>query len=374
MKIHFLSSVTFEPWDWRNSIEQGIGGSETSQVEMAWRLAARGHEVICYGPIPPDCPGSWRGTTWKSVDAMTRRDFRDDGLWIVYRAPALLAHLQPSPTRRLWFLWQDWDYPGFATRVALKAERHITLCQWHGRYMRHGYPHLSDRIWLTSNGLKRDLLEQIEAEGPLTRDSHRVVFASSPDRGLLNVIQAVARAREVIPTLTLHTTYGFSNLDKIPQYAATSATIKAALDQPWIINHGRVSQPDLYRLWLSAGLWVYPTTFHETSCITAMEAQAAGAVPIVSPVAALAENVRHGVHLSGNPTDPLVAARFAGEIIRFSNPDLQASIRPAMMADARARFDWDRMVDQWDAAMEGTDYAPDFPRQLPNSAFAEAVA
>lgn len=39
MKFLFYSSVNFEKWDFRNSIRKGIGGSETSHVEMAWRLA-----------------------------------------------------------------------------------------------------------------------------------------------------------------------------------------------------------------------------------------------------------------------------------------------------------------------------------------------
>ena len=46
MKFIFFSPVNFQRWDWRSSVETGIGGSETSHVEMAWRLANRGHEGI----------------------------------------------------------------------------------------------------------------------------------------------------------------------------------------------------------------------------------------------------------------------------------------------------------------------------------------
>ena len=45
MDFYLYSPVCFEKWDWRSSVKTGIGGSETSHVEMAWRLAARGHKV-----------------------------------------------------------------------------------------------------------------------------------------------------------------------------------------------------------------------------------------------------------------------------------------------------------------------------------------
>jgi glycosyltransferase involved in cell wall biosynthesis len=38
-------------------------------------------------------------------------------------------------------------------------------------------------------------------------------------------------------------------------------------------------------------VWLYPTWFSETSCITAMEAQAAGLIVVTSPIAALKETV-----------------------------------------------------------------------------------
>jgi len=68
MKFIFYSPVHFEKWNWTNSVEKGIGGSETSHVEMAWRLASRGHEVITYAPIPDDSPNEWRNTKWFPIE------------------------------------------------------------------------------------------------------------------------------------------------------------------------------------------------------------------------------------------------------------------------------------------------------------------
>jgi hypothetical protein len=50
-------------------------------------------------------------------------------------------------------------------------------------------------------------------------------------------------------------------------------------------------------------VWAYPTNFSETYCISALEAQAAGAIPVTTRIAALAETVRCGTLLEpGNKT------------------------------------------------------------------------
>src|SRR5215831_2482688 len=86
MRFLFFSPMSFEKWSWRNSVEQGIGGSETSHVEMAWRLARRGHEVISYVPLPDDIPSGteWRGTRWYRCEEV---DWSQSGVWVIYRNP-----------------------------------------------------------------------------------------------------------------------------------------------------------------------------------------------------------------------------------------------------------------------------------------------
>jgi glycosyltransferase involved in cell wall biosynthesis len=361
MKFIFYSPVAFEPWDWRSSVEQGIGGSETSHVEMAWRLAKRGHEVKTYAPIPADCPGEWRGTTWQPIEAA---NFAEDGLWILYRCPEVVDRfLWPWRPARLWLVMQDWDYPeAFTPQRIERLERIVPLCQSHASWLsrQHRDPAFDARLWITSNGLKPELIKEVEDEAtlaPIARNPKRIMYASSPDRGLLPLLHSFHRAVEVVDDLELHVFYGFNNLDKLiarqgPEspFARQKAQILKLAAHPNITLHGRVSQNQLYREWLKTGLWVYQTNFWETSCITCMEAQALGGVPIYNPIWALGENVHHGLMIRGNATDdPLVGARFAYGIVRLAtDPDLQTRIRDAMMPDARARFSWENFVDQWE--------------------------
>lgn len=347
------SSRHLEPWDWRNSVEKGIGGSETSHVEMAWRLARRGYEVITYAPIPEDCPGEWRGTKWVHH---TKTDYSQPGIWLLYRTPAEIDNFDRTRNDQyVMILMQDWDYPEWTKERLEKVDKVICMCAWHAEYTAKLYPSVKDKIILTANGVKGDLIDQIEAEG-IERNPKRIIWTSSPDRGLKHLIKSFSKARVYVPELELHVFYGFDNIDKLiamnPKsfYAKEKKKIMELMElTPGVTWHGRTSQEQLYREWFKSGIWVYQTNFLETSCITCMEAQAMGAIPIYNPVGALAENVKHGIPVSGDAYgDPLTQARFAAEIVRVaSDAKFQDEIRSKMMFEARQRCDWESRVDQW---------------------------
>lgn len=365
MRFNFYSPVHFEKWDWRNSVERGIGGSETCHVEMAWRLARRGHEVYSYAPLPRDTRDGarWRGTTWARLE---RWDPDAPGIHVIFRNAECLDRMDKRTDQQIWLVCQDEVPIGLNEERAAKIDKVLAYCQWHGRHMtRHLGKLVRDKIVVTSNGLKTDLLRQVEARCVPGRDPYRLMFASSPDRGLVQLLQIFRRAREFEPKLNLHIFYGVDNIKKLlkfnprfGRYRGFLDELKAGLDQPNVTWHGRVSQVELYREWLKTGLWVYPTNFTETSCITCMEAQALGAVPIFSPRAALAENVIGGVPIEGDPADDSTGAtvrdRFVNEIVRLTwHPVIQEDHRRQIIGPARARFAWDRQVDQWEGWLYG---------------------
>ena len=71
-----------------------------------------------------------------------------------------------------------------------------------------------------------------------------------------------------------------------------------------VVMHGRVNQHELAEAMLGAGVWFYPTWFSETSCITAMEAQAAGLWCVCPPIAALEETVK--IRFWGDPAQEVI--------------------------------------------------------------------
>ncbi len=361
MRFHLYANVAFEPWDWRNSVLKGIGGSETSQVEMARGLAARGHEVHSYAPLPDDCPREWEGTRWHDT---AEADFAEPGVWMLYRCPEKLDAFDVSRTDQVrWLMFQDWWYPTLTPERVARLHRAVILCRAHEKFLVKKCPELKGLTWITRNAIKPRLIAEVEAAGVPPRNPRRLMYASSPDRGLKAALRIFQRAKEFVPGLELHCTYGFDNIDKLIAQGATSfARLKdeclRLVDETGAVFHGRLSQNQLYHEWLKTAMTVYCTDFFETGWITGLEAQALGAIPVFSPVYAQGENTKFGSAVIGPPDDEGTIARFAAEVVRLAtNPAIQEAIRTPMMAHVRENWGWEQFVwkkpgENWEQAAE----------------------
>lgn len=346
MKFHLYSPLSLSTWNPEDT-ETGIGGIETSVAEMAWRLQRSGHDVTVYAPTGRP-KAVWRGTTWvPTVGA----DFSQPGIWCLYRCPGIVKRFDRSrQDQKIWFMVQDWDYGWPALD---SYDRAMVLCETHKKWLIDRHPELEPKITVTSNGVKVDLIQSLADE---RRNPKKIIFASSPDRGLMNLLHIFDYARKEVPDLELNVFYGFNGIESfIDNKDAHNAMLQLKWDiieyasrMPGVRLRGRVTQTELYREWLSAGIFCYPSTFAELSFIAGQEAQCMGAIPVVSPVWAQGENVRHGYHVPGIPEETLVQIRFAAQIVGLAkDPGLQETIRNEMMAEARERCNWERYVVQW---------------------------
>ena len=385
MRFVFISEPTFELWDYSNPDTKGIGGSETSHIEMARRLAALGHDVVSYAPTPFLGPDVSQGVTWYRFDQLDYSQRAD--VWVIYRAPDILDNLPEG--QNIWLICQDVDYKRLGHELneerARKLTRLVALCETHGQYLRYSHPYAKDKVCVSSNGIKRELIERIVSELPTcriperhetdtvatawammaeVRHPHRMMYASSPDRGMEYLLMIFPRIKELVPDAELHLFYGFNNIDKVieawgihSRVAMNTAKLQGMLEQPGVVWHGRTPQPELLREWAKSAIWCHPSNFTETSCITCMDAQALGAIPVTSPVWAVAENVKHGVFIHGNVTQEIIRARYVLEVFRLMvDEERQEEIRREMMPWAIEQFDWNKFARQWQdwAAVDGT--------------------
>ena len=363
MKFVFISTPTFEPWDWTNPDTQGIGGSETSHIEMAQRLARLGHDVISYAPIPvmqmqdPFDPAGVAWANFEHLAAYAREHgvfpMNDGDIYVIYRAPELIDFVPEGAP--CWLICQDVDYDGKLTPERLaKLTRLVALCETQAEYFKFKYGD-GARVSVSSNGVKRSIIEAI-AQDPPERNPHRLMYASSPDRGMEYLLEIFPRLKEMVADAELHLYYGFDNIEKVVAWygenskvGTNTARLRSLLGQPGVTFHGRVGQPELLREWFKAGLWVHPSNFTETSCITCMDAQACGAIPITSPVWAISENVQHGVFIEGDVQQGLIKARYVQQAYSLMmQPELQDEIRADMMLWSVEAFDWDVFALQWE--------------------------
>lgn len=355
----FHSCKTLENWDFDTPLVRGIGGSETSHVELAKRTGKLNRfPVLSYAPIYKATPEAGPGMVdWYSSDF---KELITDELessvgntWLVYRDPEFFN--QDLPKHNVyWFMAQDVGYSNLTPEQAEKIDRYICLCPEHAKYTAAQFPFLKDKIYLSSNGVRTDLIEEIERDFPISRNPKKMLYASCPERGLELILENWFRIREAVPEAELTVAYGFNNVEKVidaggrPDLAEFQQKIQGLLKQPGITATGRINQIELYKQWFSAGIWFHPTSFPETSCITCMDAQTCGAIPVCNDLWALKQNVFHGLKYPGVPQkDSFLRSCMIRDLIDLlQDPERQEAIRKPMMREARSEFNWNRFAEQ----------------------------
>lgn len=357
--VHVYSPNRIHPWNYLDVFVRGIGGSETAAVEMAMRFAKRGYEVFHYSDLPKDDPDfepEWEGVHWRDLaDA----DLDAMGQWYIFRAPEVGLQIKSIPGRRYVLVCEDIWYPTWTSEAVAAFDRIFALCPAHRDDMIKRDPTVKDKVLLSSNGINVEAIEAAEAEAP-ERNPKRLIWTSSPDRGLKEVLDIFERAREYVPDLALDIFYGLDNILTICggdrtryPWSESFALQDRALVMPGVTWRGRIGQTELKRELFASGIWLYPTWFSETSCISCMEAQACGVIPITRPFWAVGHNVRFGgVFIDGQPDEPLIKARYVAAVVAVANnPEAQEKVRAAMMPAGREFFDWENWCDQWEVLM-----------------------
>lgn len=266
--IAVVSSPSLEKWDFR-SPEKGIGGSETSHVKMAQGLFQAGYNVRSFSPVPFN--GRRKdptGLTWFDNCEYISREY---AVVINYRDPVVFDAEKPAGAK-WWFVAQDVDYPQWTPERLAKVDRYICLCPVHASYTRQKYPdlHSSGRLFISSNGIDSAAIKKATAGIP--RNPKRLMYASSPDRGLMLLLEQWFRIKERVPEAELHVFYGFHNMEKIVSMvgpgdwrAEYQKKLESLLKQSGVVWHDRVGQKELWREWAASNVWPYYCDFPETS-------------------------------------------------------------------------------------------------------------
>jgi tetratricopeptide (TPR) repeat protein/glycosyltransferase involved in cell wall biosynthesis/2-polyprenyl-3-methyl-5-hydroxy-6-metoxy-1,4-benzoquinol methylase len=286
--------------DWTpDSIRSGIGGSETAVIRVAEEFAALGKRVTVYA----ECEGLWNGVRYRFAG-----DFRPEPCeaFISWRTVGAAPLMREFAARR--FIWAHDIHFGDATAEQLDGITVVALSEWHKQFMAERYP--GARIEVLGNGIDPERFTAAVEKQP-----HRMIYAHSPDRGLDVVLELFPRVRERFPDAELHVFYGFDMARK--KRPAFMAAVERMARHPGVTLHGWVGQERLAEEYLRAAVDYYPALtpadhqfdetgqqFPETYCISVVEAQAAGCVPITPAWGALGEINRHG-SLIGADDDPV---------------------------------------------------------------------
>ena len=303
-RIDFLVASPAVGWGpWTNKV---VGGSELAMIELAPRLAKLGLDVHVWalGLAPTAAPGE--GSSWSASDGETWHELEDfdpaepRAAVVVWRDTRRIAGCQGFGYP-VW-LWAH-DIPeAYGAEGLHLADKVFALSEHHAlRFASLGVD--SAKIVRSANGLNAlevAAAQFMNSESGIIRDSHRAVYCSAANRGLLLLLEMWPAVRDAVPDATLEVCYGlelFERADTPPRLRGLAAGVRAKckeLADEGVTLREAVPHGELLRLLGSAGVWAYPCIFEEIFCIAAIEAQAMGAWPVTTDSAALAETVRGG--------------------------------------------------------------------------------
>jgi glycosyltransferase involved in cell wall biosynthesis len=357
LPVYLYSAKTLQNWNPDTPWKTGIGGSETAHIEMYNQLSSDNDFTIrSFCPLNDEDIAVY--PKWSKSEELPRNK---PALIINYRDFALYDQKFHKKTKH-WFVAQDVDYNWTEERLA-KIDRYITLCDAHSQFTLAKYPSLRGKVFQSSNGVRGEYIKNLWNENKIIRNAKQVIYASSPDRGLQLLLEQWWRIRERVEGAELVIAYGFENTNKIIElmggrsdfHQGFKAKLLKLFKQPGVKWLGRLPQGKLYEKWFESNVWAYPCNFAETSCITCMDAQACGTIPVTNNLWALADNVLDeypNVVLPELPqANNLTRSYFTEHIIdRLNFPENE--YRHEMALNAIEKFDWKKIAQQWKAWIE----------------------
>jgi glycosyltransferase involved in cell wall biosynthesis len=211
------------------------------------------------------------------------------------------------------------------------------------------------KLWVSRNGIETSFYE-----GKIPEKKPWVIYSSSPDRGLDVLLECWPEIRKRVPEAELH--YGYAPYyeqarQAFPHLQAFHRKIEnLQKEQGSLHSFGSLGQRELAALYKQSKVWAYPSAatptkamFPEIHCISAVEAQAAGCIPVCADYGALKETVqteewRIAPDLKDGVPSPGWKARFVDRVALAlrSEPD------PAWRGWALTQ-DWSGVVDAWEA-------------------------
>lgn len=294
---------------WNPEDIDNLGASEEMVVKVAESWVRQGHEVTVH---QNGYDGLCKGVSYLSRAVAPEPD-RD--ILVLYKT---LEHSDRLAKARIFWttdLPQNGQVASFLPpRIADELDAVMCISEYHRMELLKAVP------WLNPQKVRAHWLgvDYLELSGSV-RDSvgKRIIYASSPDRGLGFLLEEWSKIREKVPEAELRVVYGFDfwkqseNVLPTAQAAAMQAErarLMTLMEQPGISYLGRLSREEYLREMNEASIWAYPCTGGELCCKTALEAQFLGVYPVVIPTMALQETV-----LSGSKVPK---EHFVSEVIR----------------------------------------------------------
>ena len=268
------------PFDEEIYKTKGLGGSETALVQMSKLLKLlTGRPVKVFNMREDDFIAE-SGVEYISNKRLN--EYLSKKLPFIHIAWRHNIKLTNART----YLWCHDLVTGTVESVQ-NFDKIICLSDFHKNYVMAKQNVSPDKIYLSRNGIdpKKFMIARKE------KNPNKIVWMSSPDRGLDRCILIMDEVRKIFPDLQLHVYYGLENLYKYGLQDLAEKLKQMMSEREWIKYHGFTEQSKMYFEVSDAVVWLHPANFIETFCITAIEMLELGIYPVTRRLGALANTL-----------------------------------------------------------------------------------
>jgi glycosyltransferase involved in cell wall biosynthesis len=338
--------------------QRAIGGTEAALSYLCAELAKLGHAIVLLAN--PSNPGNYRGVECLNHRIALTKDFLNGADAIVVVNEACGRTLRDLGVTRPMVLWTGHldDQPSIEplefSRERKAWSAFAFVSQWQCDQYCETFWLPREKTRIMRNAMSPAFARREPAQ-PWFSGGHPpvLVYTSAPYRGLGLLLAAFPAIRSAIPGTVLRVFSGLSVTRGGPEDNQYKELHRQCLATDGVEYIGPVSQPELADALFGAAALAYPSTYPETSCISAMEAMAAGAEVLTTALGALPETLAGFGHLTPARADPQIAAKeFGGMTVRVlgdmrGNPQEAAARRDAQSAFARKTYNWPARALEW---------------------------
>ncbi|MBI3090167.1 MAG: glycosyltransferase [Candidatus Tectomicrobia bacterium] len=346
----FNNGLTFNGDTLRN---QPLGGMETALISLACELAQRGYEVFVFNNC--DRPGVYDGVTYQRREEIFEH-FKRGGLDIFIAVRTLEPFAADVPARvRCFWTGDACDQPHVQALRDPQVQERIdglwTVSYWQAETFMERFAFPRKKLCVSRNGINTERF----THNPAQRHEARLIYTSTPFRGLDVLLTCFPRIRAAAPEATLHVYSSMAVYQLDPRLEQEQfGPLYAQAQQPGVTLFGSVDQETLSQALQQASLFAYPNHFEETSCIAALEAMAAGLPVLTSALGALPETVGEGgIFIHGDARSAAYQDAFVEHAVSLlRQPSRRQRFGSAGRRKVLTWHDWRRIATEWDATLQ----------------------
>ena len=322
-----------------DTLDQGMGGSEEAIVYLSRELAKRDWQVTVFcdrGDTYGDKQGDNPPVVYRPWPEFNQNDTFD--IFTSWRNPFQTYNIK---ARRVLVDLHDVTAAEQLMAVRPEVDTFLVKSRWH----RSLYPEIPDKQFATvGNGIVHNQISHSRLKRP-----HSAGYFSSYDRGLETLLTLWPQIRAQVPDATLDIYYGWDLFDNMHANNPAQQQVKQKMLQQLqelasqgVREHGRVGHGQLARAMEQISIWLYPTEWPETFCITALKTAEAGMQQVCTDVGALRETAPDATIVDSQHIYTDEPAQQA-----FVKASVEALLHPQASHPPDKRY-WSDVADKWD--------------------------